>query len=106
MVNNNFSKYKLVNINNNYIESNDPIYNYLLIDTLITIILGLVIGITIGYIFFSNIKYIGPNSNHICKNIYKEADGREYSLVPQICICPLDYSMKKLHDKDFKEHHD
>jgi len=82
-------------------ENNFDIFSFI-----ITMIIGLIIGIVIGYTTIGNIKYVGPNSNEIKKKIYKDANGKKFSYFPEICICPSYYSMDKLHDNNFKEHHD
>ena len=116
-MNSNKNHYK---INNNYINSdistkkidfidNYPDSNYdneeSIILTLITIIIGILLGIVIGYFIFRDIKYIGPDSNEIVKNIYIDDKGHKYKYKPRITICPLNYSMDKLHDVKFKEIH-
>jgi hypothetical protein len=73
--------------------------------TIMTIIMGILLGSIIGYFIFRDIKYIGPDSNEIVKQIYTDSDGKKYKYKPHITICPLNYSMKKLHDPDFKESH-
>ncbi|AYV80146.1 MAG: hypothetical protein Gaeavirus12_13 [Gaeavirus sp.] len=75
------------------------------ISTTIIIIIGITIGIIIGYYIFREIKYIGPDSNIISKKIYTDANGKQYKLVPKITVCPISYSMNKLHDPTFKESH-
>lgn len=86
-------------------------YNYLdekeesIIFTLITIIIGILLGVVIGYYIFRDIKYIGPDSNDIVKKIYIDNKGRKYKYKPRITICPLNYSMNKLHNEKFKESH-
>lgn len=83
-------------------------YKYINIDNIvfiITIIIGLIFGVIIGYIFFMDIKYIGPNSNEIVKKIYYDNDGKKYKLIPKISICPVNYSMNKLLNSNFKEIH-
>jgi hypothetical protein len=75
-------------------------------ELIISIILGYVIGIIIGYILFKKYKYIGPNSNDICKKIYIDNNGKKYKYTTTVCICPVDYSMNNLHDPNFRENHD
>lgn len=77
----------------------------ILIRIMITII-GLILGLIIGYILFDKKKYIGPNSNEMMdrNKIYKDKKG-EFRYKAKITICPMNYSMKKLHDKNFKERH-
>ncbi len=88
--------YKIVN-------DNKPLESIIIY--LITIIVGLLIGGTIGYFIFREIKYIGPDSNEIVKQIYTDSEGKQYKYKPKITICPINYSMKKLHDVNFKEFH-
>ena len=68
-------------------------------------IFGIIIGSIIGYYIFKEIKYIGPDSNEIVKQIYTDDNGRKYKYKPRITICPINYSMNKLHNSNFKEHH-
>jgi hypothetical protein len=68
-------------------------------------IFGIIIGSIIGYYIFKKIKYIGPDSNEIVKQIYTDDNGRKYKYKPKITICPINYSMNKLHNLNFKEHH-
>lgn len=67
----------------------------ILINTLV-VILGLTIGLTIGYYLFSQYQYKGPDSNIICKEIYTDDNGHKYKWVPKVCVCPISYSMDKL----------
>jgi hypothetical protein len=76
-----------------------------IIMTLMTIIVGLLIGSIIGYFIFRDIKYVGPDSNEIVKETYTDSEGRKYKYKPKITICPINYSMGKLHDPKFKESH-
>jgi hypothetical protein len=76
-----------------------------IISRIITIIIGILIGAVIGYFLFKDIKYIGPNSNQIVKEIYMDDDGKKFKFKPKVCICPSAYSMKKLHNKGFKNEH-
>ena len=89
------------NDNNNNNNNADESVLYILI----TFIIGILLGSIIGYFIFKDIKYIGPDSNEIVKNIYSDTDGKKYKYVPKISICPLNYSMNKLHDPTFKESH-
>ena len=73
---------------------------------IIIMILGLIIGILIGYFTFNNNIYIGPNSNEIKKEIYIDKYGKKYKLDTEVCICPVSYSMNKLKDPNFKDFHD
>jgi hypothetical protein len=85
-----------ININ----EDNEPYFDMLLI-----IIIGITIGLCIGYFFMKKTKYIGPDSNKIVKEIYTDRNGKKYKYIPKITICPLSYSMNKLHDNNFKSKH-
>lgn len=75
------------------------------INKIINILLGLIIGVIIGYIFFKDIKYKGLDSNDVIKEIYTDSDGRKYKWNTKICICPINYSMNKLKDKNFIDDH-
>jgi hypothetical protein len=75
------------------------------ISIIMTIFIGLTVGIVLGYFIFRDVKYIGPDSNSIVKEIYIDEDGRKFKYKPRITICPLNYSMNKLHDENYKEHH-
>jgi hypothetical protein len=86
-------------INDSNINDESVIY------TLMTIIIGVILGSIIGYFIFKDIKYIGPDSNEIVKKIYTDTDGKKYKYVPKISICPLNYSMNKLHNPNFKDSH-
>lgn len=60
--------------------------------TSLIILLGLLIGIHMGFQFNQNI-YHGPNSNKVKKMIFQEGN-KCYKLVPIIHICPIRMSMK------------
>ncbi len=51
-------------------------------------IVGLLLGLFIGYIFIreNNYMYHGDDSKEIYKQIFKEGD-KYYRYVPKICIC-------------------
>lgn len=72
---------------------------------IIIMIIGLLIGIFIGYIIFNQDKYVGPNSNNIIQEIYEDENGKKYKWETKVCICPISYSMDKLLDPNFKESH-
>jgi hypothetical protein len=78
---------------------NNLLYNLLIF------IFSFSVGFLIGYFLFKDVKYIGPNSNEIVKNIYIDEHGKKYKYKPQITICPSKYSMNKLHNQNFKETH-
>jgi hypothetical protein len=80
-------------------EISENTYNNIII--IFTIIIGLSIGLIIGYLIFKKYKYKGPDSNIISKEIYTESNGKKYKLIPKICICPISYSMNKLKDKNY-----
>jgi hypothetical protein len=96
-------------MNNNYVNdsntNDDNINEESVIYTLMTIIIGIILGSIVGYFIFKDIKYIGPDSNEIVKKIYTDTDGKKYKYVPKISICPLNYSMNKLHNPNFKDSH-
>lgn len=98
----NYSLVKDYKINNDHINNNN---NDSIILTLVTIIIGILCGVIIGHFIFRDIQYIGPDSNDIVKQIYKDDDGRHYKFKPRITICPMNYSMNKLHNKNYKESH-
>ena len=75
------------------------------ISNIIISIFGLIIGFILGYFIFNNNIYIGPNSNEIKKEIYEDEDGKKYKWETVLCICPLEYSMNKLKDPNFKDIH-
>lgn len=91
---------KIIEIENSAIIGTENI-----IDNFISIIVGILIGGIIAYFYFSNITYVGPNSKDIVYKNFKDDDGREFILDPVVVICPIDYSMNKLHDPDFKSKH-
>lgn len=76
-----------------------------IISNFIVILFGIIIGSIIGYYLFKEIKYIGPDSNAIIKEIHIDEKGKKYRYIPKITICPVNYSMNKLHDPNFKESH-
>ena len=65
------------------------------------VLLGIVIGMCIGYYLFKINIYKGPDSNVISKEIYTDIDGKKYKLIPKICVCPISYSMDKLSDPNY-----
>jgi len=68
---------------------------------ILLIILGLTIGLIIGYYLFKRYQYKGPDSNLVCKEIYTDNNGRKYKWVPKVCVCPISYSMDKLKDPNY-----
>lgn len=96
-----------MNMNNNFVndinENNDSDDSKTI--TFMTFIVGILIGSIIGYFIFREIKYIGPDSNEIVKQTYLDSEGRKYKYKPKITVCPIKYSMGKLHDPNFKESH-
>lgn len=68
---------------------------------ILTIIFGLCIGIIIGFFSFKQYIYKGPDSNIIKEQIYTDFNGKKYKWKPNICICPISYSMNKLKDSTF-----
>ena len=71
--------------------------NYWL-ECLVTIIIGCVVGILFGYILIPTNSYIGPDSNEVRIQIITDDNGKKYKWEPQICICPINYSMTILKD--------
>lgn len=88
---------------NNLVLDEISILSYLM--DLITIILGVVLGMVIGYFIFYKPKYIGPDSNYIVKQEYIDSTGKKYKFKPKITVCPVNYSMDKLHNPKFKSKH-
>lgn len=84
---------------------NDKTNESFCISEFLIFIFGIIIGSIIGYYIFKEIKYIGPDSNEIVKQIYTDDNGRKYKYIPRVTICPINYSMNKLHNPNFKEHH-
>lgn len=72
-----------------------------IISNIIVIILGLTVGMIIGYYLFKVYIYKGPDSNIISKEIYTDSDGKKYKWIPKVCICPISYSMDKLQDPNY-----
>ncbi len=56
----------------------------------ILLLLGLFIGFSIGILVlsFKRVAYKGPNSNKIKKQIFTDADGTAFRLIPETYICP------------------
>ena len=62
---------------------------YKFIINIIIIIIGLISGILLGYLFINNkINYHGPNSNIIRKKIHLY-NNKYYKYEPVICVCPI-----------------
>ncbi len=75
--------------------------DYDIIISIITIIIGLTIGIIFGFLLFNKYIYRGPDSNIVSKEIYIDNNGKKYKWVPSICICPVNLSMDKLKDPNY-----
>lgn len=75
--------------------------NIEIIINIFIILIGLIIGILLGYYFFKKYKYKGPDSNEISKKIYTDFLGNKYKWIPKVCVCPISYSMIKLHDPNY-----
>ncbi len=86
-------------IDNDELTSKDNII--IMTSYILTILVGLTLGIIIGYYSFKTFIYKGPDSNIISKNVYVDSDGKKYKWVPKVCICPLNYSMIKLKDPEY-----
>lgn len=93
-----------MNMNKNFVIKNDKLENSIIMDT-VSIIVGILLGSIIGYYIFKEIKYVGPDSNEIVTQTYTDCNGRKYKYKPIITVCPIKYSMGKLHDPKFKESH-
>jgi len=89
----------------NMIDEFDIIDNYdnnvFTLVNLLTLLVGLVLGLILGYFVFKKNNYKGPDSNIIVNEIYTEPDGKKYKWVPKVCICPISYSMNKLKDSNY-----
>lgn len=72
-----------------------------LIMNLIIIIIGLVIGMTFGFLIFKQYIYKGPDSNIVSKEIYTDSDGKKFKWIPKVCICPVNLSMDKLKNPNY-----
>ena len=84
-----------INKNNNYD------ITWILIINLLVVIVGLIIGMGLGYFLFKKYDYKGPDSNVVINEIYIDSDGKKYKWVPKVCICPISYSMDKLKDPNY-----
>ena len=73
-------------------------------NVIISIIIGLCVGFIIGNMLLKKVKYKGPDSNEIKKNIYEDNKGK-YRWNPKVCICPILHSMFKLKNKDYIDEH-
>ena len=60
---------------------------YNTIDYIISILIGLIFGVIMGYLIFKKIEYHGLNSNDVVKEIYIDENGKKYKWQPQICMC-------------------
>lgn len=58
------------------------------IDIIISLFLGVVIGLIFGYMVFKKKLYKGPNSKDIVKEVHEDTKGK-YIWEPVITICPL-----------------
>lgn len=56
-------------------------------DVLYSMILGILIGSIIFYLFCRPVSYHGPNSNDVRKKIYNY-NGKQYTLTPVMYECP------------------
>jgi hypothetical protein len=76
------------------------------INIILNILIAFCIGIIIGRQIFNTIKYKGPDSNEIKKQIHQDNDGKgKYKWKPKVCICPISHSMFKLKDVNFMDDH-
>jgi hypothetical protein len=72
-----------------------------LIINLMTIIIGLVIGIVFGFLIFKQYIYKGPDSNIVSKELYTDSNGKKFKWIPKVCICPINLSMDKLKNPNY-----
>ena len=72
-----------------------------IIMNIMTIIIGLVIGIVFGFLLFKHNIYKGPNSNVVSKEIHIDSDGKKFRWIPKICICPINLSMEQLKNSNY-----
>jgi hypothetical protein len=72
-----------------------------IIINIFVMIIGLSIGMVLGYFLFKKYHYKGPDSNIISKKIYTDSSGQKYKFVPKVCVCPISYSMDKLKDSNY-----
>lgn len=86
-----------------YYKENTMIFknNLVITSNILIIILGLSIGMGIGYYLFKQHQYKGPDSNQIAKEVYMDENGKKYKWVPKVCVCPITYSMDKLKDPKY-----
>lgn len=61
----------------------------MILNNVITFILGIIMGFIYGYMLFRKVIYVGPNSNDIINTVFKDNDNRKYRYVTQIRICPI-----------------
>ena len=80
----------------------DEDIDFYFMDNLLSTLIGLAVGVVIGYILFKKYTYHGPNSKDIVNKTYYDKEGKPYRLEPVVVICPSELSMNKLHDKNFK----
>ena len=83
-------------------ELSEEIQEYFFLENFLSTIIGLTIGVIIGYLLFKKYSYHGPNSKDIVNQTYMDSKNRPYRLEPVVVICPSNYSMHKLKDKNFK----
>lgn len=63
-------------------------------------ILSLLVGFYLGYLIGSHflfnltVKYHGPNSNNIRKEIYQDKKDSCYKMEPVVHICPISFQKK------------
>ena len=75
-----------------------------IISMMLNILIGFCVGMIVGMQIFNKIKYKGPDSNEIKKEIHYDKNGK-YKWKPKVCICPISYSMFKLKDNNFTDDH-
>ena len=61
---------------------------------IITSLFGLIIGIIVGKLVFTNKIYVGPNSLDIVKKTFVDENNKKYKLKPKIVVCPINFQNK------------
>ena len=59
--------------------------------SILSLLIGFIIGLIIAYLISINIGKIplGPNSSDIRNNIYRDDNNKQYRLEPYVCVCPI-----------------
>jgi|LauGreDrversion4_2_1035121.scaffolds.fasta_scaffold901380_2 uncharacterized protein YneF (UPF0154 family) len=59
-----------------------------MIEILISIMFGVIVGMFIGYMMFKNVLYKGPDSNEVIMETNEDNTGK-YKWEPVITLCPI-----------------